>query len=146
MYATHVLCRASRNTSRFLIHPPLPTCCQRILSPRSCSYTTICMVSHSSLPPVPLVVPLVVCQILCFMHLFAMLSREAPRVCPEALVSSISSVHLHWVQLQGLDCCLYVTAFLVSGMPVSEVMTYFMYFKMLVCMRMDLKFKVEFYL
>lgn len=80
------------------------------------------------------------------MLLFAMLSREAPHVCPEALVTSFSSVHLHWVQLQGLDYGLYVKAFLVSGMPVSEVITYFMYFKMLVCIRMDPKFKVEFYL
>lgn len=136
------------NTSCFLVHPPLPARCQHILSPQillildhhlydvsffpaSCfSHCSSCGLSNSSLPRAS------VC----------MLSRGAPCVCPEAPVSWVSSVHLHWVHFQQLDYGLCVKMFLLSDMPVLELITYFMYFKMLVCTRMDIKFRVEFYL
>lgn len=157
MSATHVLYRSS-STGRWhllCLMPTLPASSSTHPCLHAASTSSPPDLAHATPPSawclilpclLSSVIPLVVCQILCFMHPFAMLSKEAPRVCPEALVSSISSVHLHWVQLQGLDYGLYVKAFLLSGIPVSEVITYFTYFKMLVCIRMDLKFKVEFYL
>lgn len=81
------------------------------------------------------------------LHLSAGLSREAPSLlrvqCP---ISSVSPVCLHWFQLQGLAYSLSVKGSLLSDMAMSEVIPYFVYFKMLVCIRMNIKFRVEFYL
>lgn len=80
------------------------------------------------------------------LHLSAGLSREAPHVCPESPISSLSTICLHWFQLQGVAYSLSDKGSLLSEMAMSEEITYFMYFKMLVYIRMGIKFRVEFYL
>lgn len=67
-------------------------------------------------------------------------------MCPESPISSLSTVCLHWFQLQGLAYSLSGKGSLFSDMAISEVITYFVYFKMLVYIRMGIKFRVEFYL
>lgn len=130
------------NTSCFLIHPPLPACCQHILSPRSCScYTTICMVSHSSLPPFlcgsscGLSNPLLHASVCNAKLVYIQKLWSVP--FPQFTFTGYSSKALTMV-------CMLRHFFSLACL--CQVITYFTYFKMLVCIRMDLKFKVEFYL
>lgn len=80
------------------------------------------------------------------LHLSAGLSREAPHTCPESPISSLSTICLRWFQLQGVAYSLSAKGSLLSDMAMSEEITYFMYFKILVYIRMGIKFRVEFYL
>lgn len=65
---------------------------------------------------------------LCLLHLSAGLSRETPHVCPESPISSVSTICLHWSQLQRLSYSLSVKWSLLSDMAMSEVIIYFVYF------------------
>lgn len=126
MSATHVLYRTS-STGRWhlpCLMPTLPASSSTHPCPHAASTSSPPDLAHATPPSawclilpclLSSVVPLVVCQILCFMHPFAMLSLCISRSSGQFRFS----VHLHWVQLQGLDYGLYVKAFLLSGMPVS---------------------------
>lgn len=85
-----------------LPHPlTLPACCQHIVSPDlthsrppSARCLILCCLLFLSLFLLWFV------SLLCFMHLFAMLSREAPRVC-QKLQPAVFSIRPHRFQLQG---------------------------------------------